>query len=203
MFSLFLSPPYMPFAAAFVVMLGVGIIEAVGLGIGSTDHGGVDSDVDGGGLLSWLGLGELPILIWLTSFLACFVLVGIAVQQVASQISGAPLTPGIAMAAAIAGALPINTFAANGLARILPGYETTAISSDDLLRRRGTILEGQARRGHPARAKVIDQFGQAHYLMIEPHEDAGVIEKGETALLVRREGSLYFAMPDESCIRPI
>ena len=203
MFSLFLSPPYIPFAAAFVVMLGVGIIEAVGLGIGSIDHGGMDSDVDGGGLLSWLGLGDLPILIWLTSFLACFVLVGIALQQVAFQISGAPLAPGVAMAAAFAGALPINTFAANGLARILPGYETTAISSDDLLRRRGTVLEGQARRGRPARAKVIDQFGQAHYLMIEPHEDAGVIEKGETALLVRREGSLFFAIPDESFIRPI
>ena len=140
---------------------------------------------------------------WLTSLLACFLVVGIAIQQVASQVFGAPLSPGIATIAAVAGALPINTFAANGLARILPGYESTAISKDELLRLRGTVQHGAARRGQPASAKVIDGFGQAHYVMVEPHDDSDVIQAGETALLVRRDGSLYYAMSDASVIRPI
>lgn len=203
MFSVFLSPPYLPFAVAFVVMVGVGLIEAIGLGVGSIDHGGPNADADGGGLLDWLGIGELPILIWLTSLLACFLVVGIAIQQVATQLSGAPLSPVVATIAALVGALPLNTFTANGLARILPGYESSALSSDDLLRLRGTVLHGAARRGHPANAKVVDGFGQAHYVMIEPHDDSGVIQTGETALLVRREGSLYYAMSDASVIRPI
>lgn len=201
-----LSPPYLPFAISFVVMLGIGLIEAVGLGLGSADlDGDASGDVASHGLasnlLSWLGIGELPILIWLTSLLACFTVLGLAVQQAASAWVGGALDPGLAAGVALAGGLVLNTFTANGLARILPGFETTAIASDDLVRLRGTVLEGAARRGQPARAKVIDRFSQAHYVMIEPHEDGDVIAKGETALLVRREGSLFFALPDASPLR--
>ncbi|WP_442681211.1 OB-fold-containig protein [Sphingomonas sp. ASY06-1R] len=207
MFALFLTPPYLPFAIAFVVMIGIGLIEAVGLGLGHLD---LDLDADGGhhvagGLLDWLGLGgELPILVWLTSLLACFTLTGTAIQQIATAAAGGPLPWGVAAGGAlIAGAL-LNTLAANGLARIMPGYESSAISTDDLLRYRGTILEGTARRGAPARAKVVDQYGQAHFIMVEPHDDADQIQSGETALLVRRDGSLFFALPDaDTHFRPI
>jgi hypothetical protein len=196
----------LPFAISFVVMLGIGLIEAIGLGLGNVDlDGDASGDIASQGstssLLSWLGIGELPILIWLTSLLACFTLLGVAIQQASSAWLGAALAPGLAAGGAIVGGLVLNTFAANGLARILPGFETTAIASDDLVRLRGTVLEGAARRGQPARAKVIDRHSQAHYVMIEPHEDGDVIVQGETALLVRREGSLFFALPDASPLR--
>ncbi|MFD2135041.1 OB-fold-containig protein [Novosphingobium resinovorum] len=32
--------------------------------------------------------------------------------------------------------------------------------------------------------------------MVEPHDDADAIPSGETALLVRREGQVFFAVPD-------
>jgi hypothetical protein len=32
--------------------------------------------------------------------------------------------------------------------------------------------------------------------MVEPHEDSDAIAAGETALLVRREGQIFFALPD-------
>ncbi|WP_076073093.1 OB-fold-containig protein [Sphingomonas montana] len=199
MFAQFLTPSYLPFAIAFVVMIGIGLIEAVGLGLGQVDLD-VDMGADGdGGMLDWLGLGdELPILIWLTSLLGCFTLVGVAIQQTATAIGGAPLHWGAAMGGAfVAGGL-LNTLAANGLARVMPGYESTVISTDDLLQYRGTILEGTARRGSPARAKIIDRHGQAHFVMVEPHDDGGAIRSGETALLVRREGTLFYALPDEN-----
>jgi hypothetical protein len=197
MFAAFLTPPYLPFAIAFVVMIGIGLIEAIGLGLGQLD---LDADAGlagDGGLLDWLGLGgELPILIWLTSLLGCFTLAGVAIQQGAEALVGAPLAwPAAAGAALLAGFL-LNTVAANGLARVMPGFETTAISTDDLLRRRGTILEGTARRGAPARARVVDDHGQAHVVMVEPHDDADALAAGDTALLVRREGVLFFALPD-------
>lgn len=204
MLTLLFSPPYVPFAIAFVVMLGIGFIEAIGLGLGHVDlHGGGDGDIDSGGLLDWLGLGELPILIWLTSLLACFTVLGIAIQQLTQTWLGNPLSPGLAAGGAFVGGLMLNTVAANGLARIMPGFETTAISSNDLVRLRGTVLEGAARRGQPARAKVVDHFGQAHYVMVEPHEDDDVIAQGDTALLVRREGSLFFALPDSGALRAL
>jgi len=197
MFAPFLTPAYLPFAIAFVVMVGIGLIEAIGLGLGHLDLD-TDAGAADGGVLDWLGLGgELPILIWLTSLLGCFTITGIAIQQGATSLTGAPL-PWAAAAggAALIGAL-LNTAAANGLARIMPGFETTAITTDTLLRRRGTILEGAARRGAPARAKVVDQYGQAHVVMVEPHTDGDEIRSGQTALLVRREGALFFALPDE------
>lgn len=201
MFAQFLTQAYLPFAIAFVVMIGIGLIEAIGLGLGQLDlDGDVGADADGG-VLDWLGLGgELPILIWLTSLLGCFTIAGVAIQQGATALAGAPLHWGLASGGAfVAGAL-LNTLAANGLARVMPGFETTVISTDDLLRCRGMILEGAARRGSPARAKVVDRHGQAHFVMVEPHDEADVIPSGETALLVRRDGKLFFALPDASML---
>jgi len=193
MFAQFLTAPYVPFAGAFVLMIGIGLIEAIGLGLGHLD---VHADTDG--VLNWLGLGdELPILIWLTSLLACFTVAGVAIQQGATAIVGSPLPWWLATGGALAAGTAVNTLAANGLARIMPGFETSVISTDDLLRYRGTILEGTARRGSPARAKVVDSHGQAHFIMVEPHDDADLIPSGKTALLVRREGKLFFAVPDE------
>lgn len=193
MVELFLSAPYLPFAIAFALMIGIGLIEAAGLGIGH-----FDLDGDGGsGWLDWLGLGDnLPILIWLTSLLCCFTLTGVAIQQVVTAVIGAPLHWGLAAGGALLIGGLLNGFAARGLMRIMPGYESTVISTDELLRLRGTVLEGTAARGAPARAKVVDQHGQAHFIMIEPHDDGSVIATGETALLVRREGKLFYAVTE-------
>lgn len=202
MFAVFLTPAYAPFAITFVVMIGIGVIEAIGFGFGNLDlHGDATVEGHGGGMLDWLGLGgELPVLIWLTSLLGCFTMAGIAIQQGATALTGAPLGWPLAVGGAfVAGAL-LNTLAANGLARLMPGFETSVISSTDLLRRRGTILEGTARRGHPARAKVVDDHGQAHFVMVEPHHDADTIARGEIALLVRREGTVFFALPDTDAL---
>jgi hypothetical protein len=209
MFAPFLTPAYLPFAITFVVMVGIGLIEAIGLGLGQLDpnaEASVDAQADiAGGVLDWLGLGgELPILIWLTSLLGCFTLAGIAIQQGTTALAGAPLPGVLASVGALVVGVVANTAVANGLARIMPGFETTVISTNDLIRRRGTILEGTARRGAPARAKVVDRHGQAHFIMVEPHHDADAIPAGETVLLVRREGTLFFALPDgDTLLRPI
>lgn len=201
MFAQLLSPAYVPFVFSFALMLGIGLIEAIGLGIGHLD---LNLDLDGDtpdqfahSLLGWLGLGgELPILIWLTSLLGCFTVTGLALQQGVAAVIGTPLAPGLAVAAALPAGVLVNTAAANGLARVMPGYESTVVSTDDLLGLRGTMLEAAARRGAPARAKVVDRHGQAHVVMLEPHHTDDVIAAGATALLVRREGKLFYALPD-------
>ncbi|MBB3957497.1 membrane protein implicated in regulation of membrane protease activity [Novosphingobium sediminicola] len=181
------------------------MIEAIGLGFGSLDlHGDLAPD-GSAGLLDWLGLGrDIPILIWLTSLLACFTLTGVALQNIAVAMIGGPLAWWLACGIALLLGALLNTLAANGLMRIMPSFETTVISTDDLLGRRGVILEGTARRGAPARAKVVDQYGQAHFIMVEPHNDRDEIISGQSALIVRREGPIFFVLPDENTqLKPI
>jgi hypothetical protein len=201
MFAQFLTSAYLPFTFSFVLMCGIGLIEAAGLGLGHLDldgDPGIDSE---GSAIDWLGLGgELPILVWLTSLLACFTLTGTALQQVATALTGDPLPWVVASGAALVTGALLNTFVANGLARIMPRFESTAIRTDELLCLRGTVLEGTARRGAPARAKVVDHHGQAHFVMVEPHDDADAIATGETALLVRRDEKLFYALPDTNAL---
>jgi len=205
MLAPFLTPPYLPFAIAFLVMIGIGLIEAIGLGFGSLDLHGDVAPSGSAGLLDWLGLGrDIPILIWLTSLLACFTLTGVALQNIAVAVVGGPLAWWLACGIALLLGGLLNTRAANGLMRIMPSFETTAISTDDLLARRGVILEGTARRGAPARAKVVDHYGQAHFIMVEPHNDKDEITSGQSALIVRREGPIFFVLPDENTqLKPI
>ena len=57
MFDVFLTPAYTPFSIAFVVMIGIGLIEAIGLGLGEFNlHAGVDPHA--GSVLDWLGIGS-------------------------------------------------------------------------------------------------------------------------------------------------
>jgi hypothetical protein len=40
--------------------------------------------------------------------------------------------------------------------------------------------------------------------MVEPHHDDHVIAQGETALLVRKEGAVFFVLPDaHPTLRPV
>jgi len=198
-FDFLTAPANLPFAVALVLMLMIGIVEAAGLGLGGAD---VDADVHAGGgdLLGWLGIGQIPLLMVLVVLLAIFGMVGITGQGVARSLFGAPLSPWIAGPAAFAAALPLTGLAARGLARILPGDETTAVSLASLVGRRATITVGTARQGHPARAAVRDVHGQVHYVMVEPSGERQSVPEGGTLLLVRREGEIFVGLYEDETL---
>lgn len=190
-----MAPENLPFAVALVLMLMIGAVEALGLGIGAAGadaHADVGADGD---LLGWLGLGRIPLLMLIVVLLALFGLVGIAGQQLAAALLGGPLSPWIAGPAAFAAALPLTGLAARGLERVLPRDETTAISLEDLVGRRATVVVGTARQGSPARASVRDRHGLTHYVMAEPTDGQSVGEGG-TLLLVRREGEIFVGLAE-------
>lgn len=178
-------------------MLLLALLQLVGIG----HHLGVDSDIDhdfgadlDAGLLSLIGLGRLPFLMWLMLLLALFGLIGLAGQQLLSAFLGQTLDGWIATPLAAVAALPATGLIARPLAAILPRDETTAVSVDTLVGREGEVVIGTASVGNPARVRVLDMHGQAHHVMVEPDNDGQKLAQGERVLLVRREGDIFKAI---------
>ncbi|MES2339732.1 MAG: YqiJ family protein [Pseudomonadota bacterium] len=183
------APGNVVFVAAIVLMVLVGVVQAVGLG-GDVD---VDADADLDAL-SWLGVGRVPMMVLLVVFLAAFGLIGLVGQQLILGATGALLSPLVAIPTAGVAALPVTSVLARGLGRILPRDFTTAIDIDDLAGSAAVIVTGRATRGSPARARVEDRHGQPHYVMAEPDMPDAMFVEGERILLVRREGDVFRAI---------
>ena len=186
----------LPFAAALVLMVLLGLVQVIGLGsaLGDTD---LDADADGGfadGLLSFFGVGRVPFMIWLVCFLLVFAIVGVGIQALAENLLGAPLDRWVAAAIAAAAGLPLTGVLVRPLAAILPGDESSAVGLDALVGRRAKIVTGRAAAGHPARAEVHDHHGQPHYVMVEPHEAGSEMLEGDELLLVRRESETFYGV---------
>jgi Protein of unknown function (DUF1449) len=203
-----LEPHNLPFLIAFGALAVIALLQVTGVseaieGVGDFDVG--DSGGDGlemGGLgdalTTLLGLGRVPMLVWLAALLFVFATVGVIGQSLLTSLIGAPLSAGWAALAAGGAALPLNSLAMRPLGAIMPKDETTAITLDELVRRDAEIQIGTARAGSPARAKVIDVHGQAHFVMVEPHDPSLAFNAGDTVLLVRREGETFYGVLYES-----
>jgi len=184
------QPDNLVFAVALALMLLVGAAELFGLS-GLTGDADADLHADAGDWLGWLGLGRVPLSVLLVLFLAVFGSLGLAGQQVAAGVAGAPLGGWIAGPAAAVAALPLTGLVARALAPFLPRDETTAVELDELVGRVATIVTGTATAGSPARARAEDRHGQAHYPMVEPNSPTESFREGDAVLLVRREGHLF------------
>jgi hypothetical protein len=187
----------LPFAVALALMVLLALLQAFGLGELFGGDADADTDADGGiadGLLAFFGIGRVPFMIWLASFLLLFAGIGVGVQGLAEGLLGAPLDRWLAGVLAAVGALPVTGALVRPLARILPGDETTAVGLDSLVGRRARITTGRAAAGHPARARVHDHHGRMHLVMVEPHEAGSEMLEGDEILLVRRESETFFAV---------
>lgn len=194
----------LPFVLALAALGVIALVQVTGLG--DVIDGAADFDADGGldaggfgeALMALLGLGRVPLMIWLASLLLTFGAIGLIGQNLIAGLLGAPLSAGWAALIAGGAALPLNSLAMRPLGAILPRDETTAIPLDDLVRRDAEIQIGTARAGSPARAKVVDLHGQAHFVMVEPHDASTELQAGDTVLLVRREGQTFYGVRYES-----
>ncbi|HEY6964037.1 MAG TPA: OB-fold-containig protein [Erythrobacter sp.] len=199
-----LAPHNLPFVLAFGALALLAVVQLTGVGDAIDGAGdfdtadGLEMGGFGDALTTLLGLGRVPLMIWLASLMVIFGSVGLIGQGALAGLLGAPLSAGWAALAAGAAALPLNSLLMRPLGAVMPKDETTAIDLDDLIRRDAEIQIGTARAGSPARAKVIDIHGQAHFVMVEPHDAARELNAGDTVLLVRREGPTFYGVHYES-----
>jgi len=205
----------LPFAIALAALFVIAFLQVIGAGDlfeGADDiEIEMDADVADGleasgfmdGLFTLLGLGKVPFLIWLSCLLFIFSVTGVVGQWIVSGMTGAPLGGGFAALLAGVAALPLNGLFVRPIGALLPKDESTAVNLESLVRRDAVIQTGTARTASPARAKVKDAFGHPHFVMVEPHDPTAELAEGETVMLVRREGQVFFGVRYESpMLRP-
>jgi hypothetical protein len=184
MSSLFIAQETLPFTVAICVMLGLAVIEGIGLFTAISPSEWLDGlipniDAPEGlqGALGWLHLGKVPMLVLLILFLFGFAICGYVLQLLARNILGGYL-PGLlaSVPATFAGLATVRGMGAV-LVHIIPRDESSAVSEQELLGLTGVITQGTARCGHPAEAKVRDANGRYHYLRL--------------VLVVRKLGAVY------------
>lgn len=171
-----------------------GDIEAVG--------SSADPSAAGQGLFSqilgWLCFGRVPALIILVLFLTGFGLAGYLLQSLVQSVSGW-LLPGIlASGAAFAGALPFTRVTALGLSKIMPKDESDAVSRQTFVGKPALVVQGIARKGLPAQARLRDPTGQNHYLLVEPDIDGEELAQGTDIIIVRQVGARFTAIRNTS-----
>jgi len=199
-----------PFFVALAVMLGILAMELLGTLIGTSLssflESGFDVDVDaeasleidgveGGSalsrLLSWLRVGEVPVLMLLVVFLTSFGLIGLVGQSVVHGVVGVYLPAWLISVPSVGLALPCTRTFGGFLAWLVPKDETTAISDEALVGRVAVMTLATARVGEPAEAKAMDTHGQVHYVRVEPDTEGEEFERGDQVLLVSYDGAHY------------
>lgn len=210
MIELLTADPNKAFTIALGVMIGIGLMEGVGLLFGAGLSAAlesvlpdvdldVDIDIDGpeaatpvfSRLLGWLRLGQVPVLMLLLVFLTAFGLAGLFIQAAARGLFGGFLPGWLAAAPAILIAVPSVRVGGGLLALVLPREETDAVSEESFIGRIATITLGQAAVGCPAEAKLQDEHGFTHYVMVEPDSQGETFAAGSHILLTERHGAVF------------
>ncbi len=194
------APETWPFGAALAVMVGLSIIEGAGLLLAYSPSQLVDGllpDMPDGadGLLGWLHIGKVPVLVLLILFLSGFAIGGYVVQASAQSVAGLLLPAWLASLPAFLAGVSTVKGIGSVLAKVMPQDESSAVSEQSLIGRPGVVIQGIARDGMAAQAKVRDSHGRAHYVMVEPDLSEETFAEGSDILLVKKIGARF------KCIR--
>ena len=192
-----------PFLIALALMLAIGALEVMALVIGASVFEHVDDfftahfDVEtGDGLiaqsLGWLHVGRAPMLVLIVLFLGGFAVIGLVEQWLCASTLGFQLPSVLAMLGALVLTLPFVRTTGGLIARHVPRDETTAVSEDSFVGRVAVITGAAATFGEPSEAKLTDEHGQSHYILLEPDDENTTLDRGETVLIVSRISGTRF-----------
>lgn len=196
--SLFTAPENLPFGIGFALIIGIALLEGLGMLISMSPSNLLDNllpEIDGDtGLdrvLGWLHIGKVPALVLLLLFLAGYTVFGYSLQVVAYGLLGSYLPAVLAGLLAVPAGMATVRGLGSLIAHIIPSDETSAVSEQSLVGRVGVVVGGVARRGLAAQVRVKDKHGRSHYLMVEPDIDDEVFDEGSQVLIVRKAGAFF------------
>lgn len=202
MIEFILASDNLPFSAAIGLMVAIGVLEGLGmiLGLGLSavlDHlipspdVNLNVDLDASvltKLLGWLNFGRVPLLVLLIIFLTAFGLIGFMLQGTVFRLTGMLLPAALSTIPAVLLTLPIVRVIGKKLSKVMPQDESMAVSQKSFIGRVARVSKGVARRGLAAEARLQDQHGHFHYVLVEPDLEHVTFAAGSHVLLVRREG---------------
>lgn len=136
-------------------------------------------------ILSSIGIGNGPLLVALSCMSACVSALGFALQAVFDGIFDFMLPGLMALAIVMIPGLWMAGGMTRWLSRLIPAFESQAISSHTYNGRHGVVVTGTARTGFPAQVRWYDLYGTMHNTMAEPFRETDVIPEGIPVLLVR------------------
>ncbi|RLZ11121.1 DUF1449 family protein [Acinetobacter sp. 2JN-4] len=201
--ELLTHPSNVIFSIALLLCLFIGVLEIILLLLGGsssffeqflpdslTEINNADVSIEHSNnvftqLLEWLYLGKVPLLIWLIIFLTAYGLTGLIIQNIFFFLTEHYFSAWLIAPACLFLCMPIVRYSAAFVAKIIPKDETTAIHSDELIGLTAQIILGEAKPNSPAQAKVKDQFGQTHYVLVEPELDI-IFYQGQDVILTQR-----------------
>lgn len=210
----FASPENIPFAVALLLLLLIGLTQAlaffVGLGVfdfldnllPDFEAPGLDGDLPDvswvGQFFSWLNLGRVPLIISFMLALGWFAFLGFNIQFALHWV-GLPHMPAVlASVLAFAVMLPPLRWSNRLIGKILPKDESMAVSRLTFIGRTATIVIGTASFDRPAEAKLKGPLGRTHYIMVRPDAPDETFQQGDCVLLVAKEGSVFTAIKPEN-----
>ena len=194
------APETWPFGASLAVMVGLSIVEGAGLLLAYSPSHMLDSLLpdmpdSADGALGWLHIGTVPLLVLLILFLSGFAIAGYVLQASVQSISGSLLPAWLASIPAFLAGVSTVKGVGSVLAKVIPKDESSAVSEQTLIGRSGVVIQGTARDGMAAQAKVRDSYGRSHYVMVEPDLSEETFDEGSDILLVKKIGARF------KCIR--
>jgi membrane protein implicated in regulation of membrane protease activity len=208
-FAFLLADQNIPFLVALGCCIILALIQVVA-GFGDADADAaidVDADTDidieaesaididantstlatpGTGPLSALGIGKVPFMLVLMSFLGCFGAIGLLGNSLMSAFGAYPAWGLVAMlVASVVLAVPLTGTLSRGFTRFAP-RSSTAVNAEQLVGRVGVVVSPAVTTSY-GRVAVRDMHGTLHtvYAMIDTGE--AIPEHSEVAL-VRYEG---------------
>ena len=142
--------------------------------------------------LSWLHIGKLPLLVMLVLLLGSFAIIGISGQYLMIRLLQKPLPAGLMALIAFVLSLPTVHFIGRWLAPYLPKDESFAVSEDSFVGSMALVTQSAEQPGMSAECKIVDTYGQSHYLLIEPESPDVIFTRGERVLIIAKITSARF-----------
>lgn len=202
--DLFLAPESWPFTVAALLLVAIAVIEGLALLVGMSLSGWLDHFVPDAmhgvegvsdSWLGWLHIGKVPILVLLVILLTAFAIIGYILNALVYGTLGFYPPVPVSAVAAFLGALPVVRMSGETIARLIPRDETTAVGFESLVGRVAVVVNGTARAGYPAEARVKNEHGQTLYVRVEPDGEGLQLGAGESVLLVKQiAGSRFLAI---------
>lgn len=198
----FTSSQNAAFVWALIILTVLSLVIVAGALLGAINLPEADGDLEvnwesdgvAAGLLEYFGVAAMPLSIFVLVATCSFFVTGYGIQMVALNTKGSFLPGWIAIIPALLITLTVCRFTGKMFAKSQLKLHTTAVASSSFLFRLVTIQAGTARHGLAAEAKLVDEHGQTHYLLVEPKNPDESFPQGSEVVLVEQVGPKFLAV---------